>query len=571
MTEDSLARRIDQGGGRAVADLVVRNARLLNTATGEIEPPGDVAICGDTVVGTHESYRGAREIDAAGRIVAPGFVDTHVHVESSLVVPSEFERGVVPRGTTTAICDPHEIANVLGAAGVRYFLEASASLAMTLRINLSSCVPATELETSGARLEAGELLALRDHPAALGLAEMMNFPGVLARDPGLLAKLAAFAGAPLDGHAPLLRGLPLNGYLAAGIRTDHECTTAEEAREKLRKGMVILLREGSIAKNAAALAPVLDERTWTRCAFCTDDRNPLEIVDEGHVDAALRKAIAAGAPAIAAYRAASLGAALAYGLRDRGVVAPGYRADLVLVDDLERVAVSAVVCGGRLVEPELFDGRRHAAPVGHGSVRRAPVAADAFAVAGGSGPVPVIGALPFSLLTEHLELEVPVRDGRRVADPGRGILKLAVLERHGRNGNVGRGFVRGFGPLRGAIASSVGHDSHNLIVAGDDDADMAAAVNRLIELQGGAAVVRDGRVLAELPLPVAGLMSDRGFAFVAGRLRPLRAAAAACGCALAEPLLQLAFLPLPVIPHLKLTDRGYVAAGPDGLRLLPPL
>ena len=555
---DELARRIDQGAGRQPADLVVRNARILNTATGTVDP-GDIAVCGERIVGTHESYRGRREIDAGGRIVAPGFIDTHLHIESSLVVPAEFERGVLPRGTTTAICDPHEIANVLGVEGIRYFLAASESLAMSLRVNLSSCVPATELETAGARLEIDDLLPLRAHPAALGLAEVMNFPGVLAKDPGLLAKLAAFAGAHIDGHAPLLRGLPLNGYLAAGIRTDHECTLLEEAREKLAKGMVVLMREGSIAKNVQALAPLLTDLTWPRIAFCTDDRNPLEIVEEGHIDAAMRKAIAAGAPALAVYRSASLGAAMAFGLADRGVVGAGYRADLVLLDDLEQVAVAQVICGGRVVEPELFAGRTHPAPVGYGSIRRGPVDAGAFAFAA-EGDTPVIGARPFSLITDHLTLGA-------CTGP---VAKLAVLERHGRNGNIGNGLVTGFGPLHGAIATSIGHDSHNLIVAGDTAGDMAAAVNHLIGLQGGAVVVRDGAVLADLPLPVAGLMSDRGFGFVEARLRPLRAAAAACCCELQEPLLQLAFLPLPVIPHLKLTDRGYVAAGPDGLSLLPP-
>ena len=558
MSADELGRRIDQGSGRDAADLVIRDARILNVATGTIDE-GDVAICGDTIVGTHDSYRGRREIAAKGRIVAPGFIDTHVHIESSMVVPSEFEQGVLPRGTTTAICDPHEIANVLGIAGIRYFLAASESLAMTLRVNLSSCVPSTDLETAGARLEVEDLLPLRAHPAALGLAEVMNFPGVLAKDPGLLAKLAAFSGAHIDGHAPLLRGLPLNGYLAAGIRTDHECTQVEEAREKLAKGMFVLMREGSIAKNVATLAPLLSDLTWPRMAFCTDDRNPLEIVEEGHIDAAMRIAIAAGAPPLAVYRAASLGAATAFGLRDRGIVAPGYRADLVLLDDLDTVAVSAVVCGGRIVGPELFAGRRHPEPVGFGSVRRSPVTAADLAPAAAGADTPVIGARPFSLITDHLT------HGALDEPP----LQLAVLERHGRNGNIGRGWVAGFGPLRGAIASSIGHDCHNLIVAGDDAGDMAAAVNHLIAIQGGAAVVRDGKVLADLPLPVAGLMNDRGFHFVETRLRPLRAAAAECGCRLSEPLLQLAFLPLPVIPHLKLTDRGYVAAGPEGLRLLP--
>ncbi len=558
MSVNQLERRIDQGSGREPADLVIRNARILNLAAGTIDR-GDVAICGETIVGTHDTYRGRREIDARGRIVAPGFVDTHVHIESSLVVPAEFEQGVVPRGTTTAICDPHEIANVLGVAGIRYFLAASESLAMTLRVNLSSCVPATALETAGAQLEVADLLPMRAHPAALGLAEVMNFPGVLAKDPGLLAKLAAFADGHIDGHAPLLRGLPLNGYLASGIRTDHECTQLEEAREKLAKGMFILMREGSIAKNVTALAPLLTDHTWPRIAFCTDDRNPLEIVEEGHIDAAMRLAIAAGAPPLAVYRAASLGAAMAFGLTDRGLVAPGYRADLVLLDELDAVRVAQVICGGRLVEPDLFAGRVHPAAVGYDSVRRAPVAAGDLTPSAHGADTPVIGARPFSLITDQLTLGA--HEGPA--------LKLAVLERHGRNGNIGRGWVAGFGPLRGAIASSIGHDSHNLIVAGNDEADMAAAVNHLIALQGGAVVVRSGRVLADLPLPVAGLMSDRSFGFVESRLRPLRAQAAACGCTMAEPLLQLAFLPLPVIPYLKLTDRGYVSAGPDGLRLLP--
>ena len=558
MTASEIGRRIDQGSAREPADLVIRNARLLNTATGTIDT-GNIAVCGDTIVGISEPYRGRREINANGRVVAPGFIDTHLHVESSLVLPAEFEQGVLPRGTTTAICDPHEIANVLGVAGIRYFLEASESLVMTLRVNLSSCVPSTDLETAGARLEVEDLLPLRSHRAALGLAEVMNFPGVLARDPGLLAKLQAFAGGQIDGHAPLLRGLPLNGYLAAGIQTDHECTELDEAREKLAKGMFVLMREGSIAKNVATLAPLLTDLTWPRIAFCTDDRNPLEIVEEGHIDAAMRKAIASGAPAIAVYRSASLGAAMAMGLRDRGLLAPGYRADFLLLDSLDDVAVSAVICGGRVVEPELFDGRSHPAPVGFGSVRRGRVTAADFAVAPPRAGMPVIGARPFSLLTDHLAF-----------DPQESMpLKLAVLERHGRNGNIGQGWVSGFGPMTGAIASSIGHDCHNLIVAGDNDADMATAVNHLIKLQGGAVAAQGGRVLADLPLPVAGLMSDRSFGFVEARLRPLRAVAAACGCAMTEPLLQLAFLPLPVIPHLKLTDRGYVAAGPDGLRLLP--
>lgn len=563
-----LRRRIDQALGREPPDLVVRDVRLLDVATGRIHPPADIAICGDTIVGTLGSWHGRAEIDGGGRIAAPGLIDTHVHIESSMVTPAEFEKGVLPRGTTTAICDPHEIANVTGLAGIRYFLAAARSLAMTLRVNLSSCVPSTELETAGARLEAADLLPLAADPAALGLAEVMNYPGVLAGDAGMLAKLEAFGTRHLDGHAPLVRGCALDAYLATGIATDHECSTADEAAEKLAKGMAVLLREGSVAKNVAALAPILTEATWPRCAFCTDDRNPLEIVTDGHVDYALRKAIAHGAPVLAAWRAATLGAAMIFGLRDRGLLAPGRRADLLLLDDLAQVAVAAVLCGGRPVTPELFDGRQHPAPVGYGSVRRDPVAPELFEIPGGPGPTPVIGVIPDSIITERLSAAPVSRGGRRLADPDRGLHKLAVLERHGVNGNVGRGFVQGFGPLRGAIASSIGHDSHNLIVVGDDDGDMALAVNRVIELQGGVTVVRRGQILADLALPVAGLMSDRGFDHVRARIVPLRETARAIGCALDEPILQLAFLPLPVIPHLKLTDRGLVATTAAGLQLI---
>jgi adenine deaminase len=567
LTRAELGRRIDQARGRAQADLVVKAARFLNVATGELDQ-GDIAICGDWIVGTHDAYCGAREIDGRGRIVVPGFIDTHVHVESSLVTPFEFERAVLPRGTTTAICDPHEIANVLGIAGLRYFLDAAASLRMTLRVQLSSCVPATHLETSGASLDAADLVGLRDHPAVLGVAEMMNFPGVLAKDDVVLDKLLAFATWHVDGHAPLLRGYDLNGYLAAAIRTDHESTGFEEGEEKLRKGMQVLMREGSIAKDVAALAPLLTERTWPFLAFCTDDRNPLEIADEGHVDFAIRKAIGLGVPPLVAYRAASFGAARAFGLSDRGQIAPGRRADLVLLDDLESCAVGQVICGGTVIDEAAFAARDSVAPVGYGSVRRDPVSCALLEVCADGPSGPVIGAIENSLLTEHLRLELPFRGGVRLPDRAQGVHKLCVLERHGKNGNVGRGFVRGFGALRGALAGSVGHDSHNLIVVGDNDADMALAVNRLIELQGGYVAARGGEVRAELALPIAGLMSDLAFEEVAGRLRALREAAREMGSAMTEPFLQLAFLPLPVIPHLKLTDRGLVDV--DRFELIAP-
>jgi len=556
-TSSELGRRIDQATGREWADLVIKGGRFLNVATGTLDQ-GDIAICGDVIVGTHDAYRGTREIDARGKIAVPGFVDAHVHVESSLVTPAEFERCVLPRGTTTAICDPHEIANVLGLAGIRYFLEASRSLQMTLRMQLSSCVPATHLETAGARLDAADLVGLRDDPAVIGLAEMMNFPGVLAKDAAVLEKLVAFADRHIDGHAPLVRGYDLNGYLAAGVRTDHESTRRDEAEEKLKKGMHLFAREGSIAKDVATLAPLLGERTWPFFAFCTDDRNPLEIAEEGHIDHALRTAIRAGAPPLAAYRAASYGAAMAFGLRDRGRIAAGQRADVVLLDDLESCAVGAVVCGGVLVDDDLFSGREHAPPVGYGSMKRAPVAPDELRVKAAGPAGLVIGAIERSLLTERLDLTLPYENGERRPDPANGVLKLCVLERHGVNGNIGRGFVKGFGAMRGALASSIGHDSHNIGAVGASDSDMALAVNRVIELQGGGVAVAGGQIVAELPLPVAGLISDRPFEEVEAALRDFRRATREMGCALEEPLLQLAFLPLPVIPHLKLTDRGLV-------------
>jgi adenine deaminase len=557
MEKNELGRRIDQGVGRQAADLVIKGVRILNVATGSLDP-GDIAICGDWIVGTYDAYRGTREIDGRDLIAVPGFIDTHVHVESSLVTPGEFDRQVLQRGTTTAICDPHEIANVLGVEGIRYFLEAAQTLRMTLKVQLSSCVPATDLETSGAKLLADDLVALRGYPSGLGLAEMMNFPGVLAKDPVVLDKLVAFAGWHVDGHAPLVRGYDLNAYAAAGPRTDHETPLFEEGAEKLAKGLQLLIREGSIAKNVQALAPLLSEATWPSIAFCTDDRNPLEIEDEGHIDYAIRKAIRTGAPVIPTYRAATFAAARAFGLFDRGQIAPGRRADIVLLGDLESCAVQQVICGGVPVDKAAFEGRRSVPPVGYGSVKREPVTADVFAArtAGPSGPV--IGAIENSLLTDHLTMSLPYRDGCRLPDPAQGVHKLAVLERHGVNGNVGLGFVHGFGALRGALASSIGHDSHNIIVVGDDDADMALAVNRLITLQGGGVAVAGGEVRAELPLPVAGLMSDRAYEEVGQELRRLREVTRAMGCALPEPLLQLAFLPLPVIPHLKLTDKGLV-------------
>jgi adenine deaminase len=554
-SRSAIERAIDQGLGRTEADLVIKNARLLDVITGAVTQT-DIAICGDRIVGTYESYRGKREIDAKGAFAAPGFIDTHLHIESSLVTPLEFDRCVLPHGVTTAICDPHEIANVLGPEGVQFFLESSLATAMDLRVQLSSCVPATKFETSGAELLAADLLPLRTHPKVIGLAEFMNFPGVLAKEPAVLDKLTAFSDGYIDGHAPLVSGRDLNAYLAAGIRTDHETTNLAEAREKLAKGMTVLIREGSVSKDLHALSSLIDANTSAFVAFCTDDRNPLEIAEEGHIDYMIRTAITLGAPLHHVYRVASWSGANAFGLRDRGLIAPGWRADIVLLDDLETCAVKSVIAGGRLVEPELFAARKSVAPVGLKSVKREPVSEQDFRVPATEASTQVIGVVPGRIITEKLTLDLPVRGGEKLADPASDVLKVAVVARHGKNRNIGRGFVKGFGLKRGALASSIGHDSHNIIVVGANDADMAVAVNRLIELQGGFAVAEGGAVHAELALPVAGLMSDRRFEDVHAALLPLRAAAKALGVTLKEPFLQAAFLPLPVIPHLKITDFG---------------
>ena len=554
---EQLSSAIRQGKGDEPADLVLKGGRFLDLVTGaEIE--SDIAISGSRIVGTFGAYTGKREIDISGKLVVPGFIDTHLHIESSLVTPLEFDRCVLRHGVTTAICDPHEIANVLGAQGIRYFLDSALATVMDLRVQLSSCVPATHLETSGAALKAADLKPFMDHPKVIGLAEFMNFPGVLFGDPEALEKIALFEGRHIDGHAPLLRGMALNGYLAAGIRTDHETTTAEEAREKLSKGMHILIREGSVSKDLHALIPLITERNSAFIALCTDDRNPLDIAEEGHLDYMIRTAIAEGAEPLAAYRAASISAARAFRLHDRGLVAPGWRADLAVVDGLRSCRVTGVISGGRLVEDALFAARTAVTPVGYGSVKPRPVSAPEFRMTGTGKAFPVIGVLPGKIITEHLVLDVPSHGGELQCDPVQDTIKVAVVERHGINGNIGLGFVKGFGLKHGAIGSTIGHDSHNICVVGVSDADMATAVNRLKEIGGGFVVVRDGAVLAELPLPIAGLMSDQSFETVRDKLILLRAAAKSLGTVLAEPFLQVAFLPLPVIPHLKITDRGLV-------------
>lgn len=552
----SIKDRIAQGRGEVPADLVLKGGTVWCMVTGA-RITGDVAICGDMIVGIGAEYQGKREIDVAGATLVPGFIDTHLHIESSCVTPLEFDRCVTPRGITTAICDPHEIANVIGTEGVRYFLDASQHMLMDLRVNLSSCVPSSPMETSGATLEAADLLDLADHPAVIGLAEFMNYPGVLARDPACMAKLRAFEGHHIDGHAPLLSGRDLNGYIAAGIRTEHEATTAGEAIEKLQKGMRILIREGSVSKDLDALAPVLTPLTAPYMCLCTDDRNPLDIAEEGHLDAMIRRLIAHGCDPLAVYRAASLSAAEAFGLKDRGQIAPGKRADIVALSRVENCDISRVICGGVPVDAEAFQGRNMREAVGLDSVHLPPLDASSFRLSG-AGATPVIGIQPGRILTDHLIEEIASTDGDRRPDASRDLARISVIERHGKNGNIANGFVRGFGMSSGAIGSTVCHDHHNIALVGMDYDDMTLAARRLAEIGGGFVVVENGKVKAELALPIAGLMSNQPFERVHDALITLRRAARDLGVVLHEPFLQLAFLALPVIPHLKITDRGMV-------------
>ena len=553
----NLTDRIAQGRGDQPADIVLRGGRVFDVVTG-VFLDGDVAICSDTIVGTCADYDGKQVVDVTGLTLVPGFIDTHLHIESSLVTPFEFDRLVTPLGVTTAICDPHEIANVLGVAGIDYFLQAALETVLDIRVNLSSCVPSTDMETAGARIEADDLIPLMDHPAVIGLAEVMNYPGVIHRDAGLMAKLDAFEGRHIDGHAPMLSGRDLNAYIAAGIRTEHEATTADEAREKLQKGMRVLIREGSVSKDMDALLPLLDERTSPYMCLCTDDRNPLDIGEHGHLDFVIRTAIARGVPPLAIYRAASLSAAEAFGLKDRGQIAPGKRADIVALGSLEDCDAKIVLCGGVQAGQAAFDARKIVPPIGRASVKAPAVTARDFRNTSNKSDTDVIGILPGKIITEHLHYDIAITDGDKAADLTRDLVKIAVVERHGINGNIATGFVQGFGLQRGAIASTVCHDHHNIACVGVEDADMALAATRLGELEGGFVVVENGQVLAELALPVAGLMSLEPFEVVRKALEDLRTSARSLGVTLEEPFLQLAFLALPVIPMLKITDRGLV-------------
>src|SRR5438132_2534614 len=537
-----LARRLAVARGSEPADLVVRGGRVLSVFTREwVE--ADVAIADGWVAGLGD-YEGHEVLDAAGRYVVPGFIDAHMHLESTKLLPDEFARLVLPLGTTAVVLDPHELANVLGTDGVHWLLDACDGLPLDFYFMASSSIPASEFESPRRPLVAGDLEGLLRRRRVLGLAEMMNFPGVIAADPGELEKLELATGVHVDGHAPGVSGKALHAYAAAGIRSDHEALTVEEGRERLRDGMWLLIREASMARNLRALLPLVQELGTNRIAFCTDDRDPEDIAENGHINGMVREAVAAGIAPEDAVVLASLNPATWHRLWHLGAIAPGYQADLLLLPDLERFEPELVLKAGRPAEaiphPTVPEWVKH-------SVRNRPVSAADFRIPWSGGKARVIGLVPDQVVTESLEEE-----------PGEDLARIAVVERHLGTGRIGLGFVRGSGLQRGALASTVAHDAHNIIVMGMNEQDMAQAVTRLGELGGGIVVVDGGNGTAGLPLPVAGLLADAPLADVIRLSLACNDAARAVGWSGATPFLTLSFLGLSVIPSLKITDRGLV-------------
>ena len=557
-----LARRLAVARGSEPADLVVRGGRVLSVFTREwVE--ADVAVADGWVAGLGD-YEGREVLDAAGRYVVPGFIDAHMHLESTKLLPDEFARLVLPLGTSAVVLDPHELANVLGTDGVHWFLDACDGLPLDFYFMASSSIPASVFESPRRPLSAGDLDSLLRRRRVLGLAEMMNFPGVIAGDEAELEKLELAVDVHVDGHAPGVLGKPLNAYAAAGIRSDHEALTPEEGRERLRAGMWLLIREASMARNLHALLPLVQEFGTNRIAFCTDDRDPEDIAANGHINGMVREAVAAGIAPEDAIVLASHNPATWHRLWHLGAIAPGYQADLLVLPDLERFQPEVVLKAGR---PAAEIPRPHVPEWVKHSVRIRPVSAADFRIPWEGGSARVIGLVPDQVVTEHLVEEPATRDGEAVADAARDLAKIAVIERHLGTGRIGRGFVRGSGLRRGALASTVAHDAHNIVVVGLDDGDMAVAVRRLAELGGGIAVADGGEVRAELPLPVAGLLADAPLAEVIERSLACNDAARELGWSGATPFLTLSFLALSVIPSLKITDRGLVDV--DRFELVP--
>ncbi len=554
--------------GDAPADLVLKNAKLVNVYSGEIYP-ADVAVYGARIAGIGSGYKGAQEIDLKGSYLAPGLIDGHVHIESAMVGVRQFAAAVVPRGVTSVIADPHEITNVLGLDGIRYMFDQAKYGRLSMFVMVPSCVPATHMATAGAYLEAKDIASLQGDPWVLGLGEMMNYPGVVNEDQGTLDKIDAFRTRVLDGHAPGLTGQALNAYAAAGIGSDHECTTVDEALEKLRLGMYILIREATGAHNLAVLLPMITPDNARRICFCTDDRHPADLLDQGSVDYLVRCAIRSGVDMVTAIRMATLNTAEWFRMYDRGGIRPGNRADLIVFDDPQEFDVRLVVRGGQIAAedgkivpldvPERPSYLRGSMNINWHTVN--------FTIPAEGRRARVIGAIPDSLITEKRVLEIPSQSGVAMPDYEQDIVKMAVLERHMATGQMGKGFVQGLGIRRGAIASTIAHDHHNLVVAGVDNVSLTTAAGAVADMGGGLAVVDGVRILARVPLPVAGLMSNKPITEVRKQLDEATNAARSLGSQMTDPFMCLSFLALEVIPHLKLTDQGLVDV--DEFKLVP--
>jgi adenine deaminase len=547
--------------GDIPADLLLKNGRIINVFSGEIEQ-ADIAIVGDRIAGIGSGYRGKQEIDLDGAYVAPGLIDAHVHIESSLCLPAQFAAAVVPRGVTSVIADPHEIANVCGAAGVQFMADASRGLPLRVVLMAPSCVPATDMATAGAKLDAEDLTQLHRDGVVHGLAEVMNYPGVISGEKSVAAKLDAFRGQPIDGHAPNVRDKQLNAYVAAGIGSDHECVTVEEAREKLARGMYVLIREATNARNLDALLPLVTPANSRRICFCTDDRTPQDLLSQGSVDYMVRRAIAFGIEPVTAFRMATLNTAEWFGLHDRGAIAPGQVADLMIFENLREPHAKAVYASGALVTADgkaKFSSPAVTVPAGLRRTVNLPrnqkVTLD---VPARPGQIRVIGSRPDQLITESITALPRIERGCVQADPKHDILKMIVMERHSGSARIGIGFIRGFGLKRGAIAGTVAHDHHNIVAIGCDDRSIIAAIVNIREMGGGLQVTEDDRALAQLPLPIAGLMSDRPIAEVRDGYARLLAAARQLGSTLHDPFMAMSFMALEVIPSLKLTDQGLI-------------
>jgi adenine deaminase len=557
-----IGRLLAAARGDQPADLLLRNARMVNVFAGTVEAT-DIAIWGDRIAGIGPGYAALQYVDLDGAYVTPGLIDAHVHIESSLCVPAQFASAILPHGVTSIIADPHEIANVAGVAGIRYMAAACAELPLGVFVMAPSCVPATMMESNGARLEAEELAPLLAEGVVHGLAEVMNYPAVTYGDAAVLAKLATFAGRPIDGHAPQWLGKALNAYVAAGIGSEHECTTVAEAAEKLSRGLYVLIRQATNAQNLRPLLPLVTPANSRRICFCTDDRVPADLLDEGSIDFMVREAVKYGIDPIVALQMATLNVAECYGLTDRGAIAPGRRADLLVCDDLRDLRPSKVYAGGQLVA----EGGRMLSSAALNAIASPQAVSASIHVAwnavdlripAGGALIRVIGSLPDQLVTEERVMPAKIVDGLAVADPANDVLKMAVIERHHACGNVGLGFIQGIGLKHGAMAGTVAHDHHNLIVIGVDDESMHAAARAVADLGGGLVVIAGGEVQAALALPVGGLMSEKPLAEVRASYDALRAAAAALGSPLHDPFMAMSFMALEVIPKLKLTDRGLV-------------